>query len=161
MTNSSCPTPLTLMALLEPAARYSCVTATVDSRTYVWGGYTGPEDLQNLYFFDIVSGIWEFRPIAGQHPPGFYSCSFALVNNFLYIYGGKALLNEDTGALFCLDLYRFSWREVSPNIHRCNGPKKKTGSGMFIHEDKVYLFGGDCNGQFTNELHVFNLSKGI
>ena len=71
------------------------------------------------------------------------------------------MLNEDTGALFCLDLYGFSWREVSPNIHRRNGPKKKTGCGMFIHEDKVYLFGGDCNGQFTNELHVFNLSKGM
>ena len=149
------------MEFSEPTARYGCVSATIDSKTYLWGGKTTLRDtshLANLYILDTRKEKWQTRPIEGQHPPGFYYCATAQVGTSLYVYGGYDESGEDTGALYCLDLDIFAWKEISPHIE--NGPKKKMDCGMVVHNNKIFLFGGYSDDKFTNEIHVFDLPTG-
>ena len=155
------------MAFPEPTATWGCVSATINSRVYVWGGGTESEDtshLVNLYILDIRTEKWLFRPIAGQHPPGFGFCATAQDDNLLYVYGGVNDGGKETGSLYCLDLNLPSWKELSHHNSR-DGPQEKRGCGMVVHEDKIFLFGGNSDissaDKYTNELHVFNLTTGM
>ena len=156
-------TVIILSSMAEPPAVEGCVSATINSRVYVWGGRTVPGDtshLENLYILDSRTEKWLSRPIIGQHPPGYCYCAAAQDGNLLYVYGGLDEHNKRTGSFFCLDLDLLSWTELSPHIH--DGPKKKSGCGMVVREDKIFLFGGNAtDGGRTNELHMFNLSTGI
>ena len=140
-----------------------CVSATINSRVYVWGGFTVPGDtsyLENLYIIlDSRTEKWLSHPITGQHPPGYKSCAAAQDANLLHVYGGLDENGKCTGSLYCLDLDLISWTELSPHIH--DGPKKKHNCGMVIQEDKIFLFGGQPDIGYTSELHMFNLSTGI
>ena len=151
------------MAVAEPPPRHGCVSATINSRVYVWGGQTpsrGTSHLENLDILDSRTEKWLSRPITGQHPPGFWNCAAAQNANLLYVYGGLDEHGESTGSLYCLDLDLHSWTELSSHTH--DGPKKKHGCGMVVQEDKIFLFGGHIgDGGYLNELHMFNLSTGI
>ena len=148
--------------MAEPPAVKGCVSATINSRVYVWGGLTASRDtshLANLYILDSRTEKWLSRPITGQHPPGYCFCAAAQDGNLLYVYGGRDEHDKRTGSFFRLDLDLLSWTELSPHIH--DGPKKKTSCGMVVQEDKIFLFGGHADDGPTNELHMFNLSTGI
>ena len=151
------------MAFSEPPPAAGCVSATINSTVYVWGGKTESGDtshLANVYILDTSTEKWQSRPITGQQPLGFYNCAAAQVGNLLYVYGGWDEYERDTGSLYCLDLELFSWKELSPHIYNA-GPKAKSLCGMVFHEDKIFLFGGKSGDMRTNEMHVFNLSTGM
>ena len=156
--------PTTSMAFPEPTPREGCVSATINSRVYVWGGETASRDdtshLANLNILDSRAEKWLSRPITGQHPPGYKYCAAAQDANLLYVYGGLDEHDKVTGSFYCLDLDLLSWTELSPHIH--DGPKKKRSCGMVIQEDKIFLFGGSTGySGYTNELHMFNLTTGM
>ena len=144
--------------MAEPPAVSGCVSATINSRVYVWGGKTASGDtshLANLYILDSRTEKWLSRPINGPHPPGYTYCAAAQDGNLLYVYGGVDEHGKRTGSFFCLDLDLLSWTELH------DGPKKKSSCGMVVQEDKIFLFGGRTDDGYTNELHMFNLSTGI
>ena len=150
------------MAFPEPIPRLGCVSATINSRVYVWGGETTSSDtshLANLNILDSRTEKWLSRPITGQHPPGYKYCAAAQDANLLYVYGGSDEHDKNTGSLYCLDLDLLSWTELSPHIQ--GGPKKKWSCGMVLQEEKIILFGGNTDDGRTNELHMFNLSTGM
>ena len=69
------------MAFPEPTPRRGCVSATINSRVYVWGGETASRNdtshLANLNILDSCAEKWLSRPITGQHPPGYKYCAAA------------------------------------------------------------------------------------
>ena len=151
------------MAFVDLPARAGCVSATIASKVFIWGGeLAASEDtshLKNLYVIDTLRETWNSCPITGKHPPGYKYCSSTQSGNILYVYGGDDEHNDSTGSLFTLNLDLALWRELSPHVH--NGPRKKWRSGMVIHGDKIVMFGGLTKVfEFTNELHAFNLSTG-
>ena len=151
------------MAFVEPSGRDSCVSATIDSKVFVWGGeLTDDKDtshLKNIYILDNLKENWISKSTTGEHPRGYKSCCSAQSGNVLYVYGGYYENEEDTGSLFSLNLDILSWRELSPHVH--DGPSKKFGGGMVVQGDKIILFGGGSDEGRTNELHIFNLSTGM
>ena len=150
------------MAFPEPTPKQGCVSATINSRVYVWGGGTVSGDtshLANLYILDSRTEKWLSHPITRQHPHGYKYCAAAQDANLLYVYGGQHEHYEYTGSLYCLDLDLLSWTELSPHIQ--GGPKKKGNCGMVVQEDKIILFGGYTGTGYTDELHMFNLSTGM
>ena len=152
------------MAFVEPSGRKGFVSATVDSKVFVWGGgLTDDEDtshLKSLYILNSLKENWKSKSINGEHPRGYLYCCSAQSGNVLYVYGGWDANNEYTGSLFSLNLDILSWRELSPHVH--DGPSKKYGGGMVVQGDKIILFGGYTEDEReTNELHIFDLSTGM
>ena len=153
------------MAFVDLPARAGCVSATIDSKVFIWGGVLSAiEDtshLKNLYVLDTLRETWKSCPITGEHPLGYKYCSTTQSGNTLYVYGGSDEYNHKTGSLFSLelDLDLALWKELSPHVH--NGPRNKAGSGMVVYRDKIIIFRGYTEDEAdTNELHVFDLSTG-
>ena len=149
----------------EPSGRRDCISATLDSKVFVWGGDPDNDlelatDLKEVYILDTFREKWQSRCAVGDHPRGCIRPGSAQSGNVLYLYGGLDVDGNCTGSLFSLNLDLLSWRELSPHVH--NGPRKKYGSGMVIHGDKIVLYGGSSkeDGR-TNELHLFDLSTGM
>ena len=156
---------MSVKASVEPLAREGSISATIDSKVFIWGGELAvTEDtskdtshLKNLYILDALRETWTSRPFTGEHPQGFKYCSSTQSGNVLYVYGGFNKQNQTTGSLFSLNLDLALWRELSPHVP--HGPWKKSGSGMVVHGEKIIIFGGYTEDQqVTNELHVFDIS---
>ena len=152
------------MAFVEPSGRVGSVSATIDSKVFVWGGrLTDEQDtshLKNIYILDTLNEKWNFKSTTGEHPRGYKYCCSAQSGSVLYVYGGLDENVKHTGSLFSLNLDILSWRKLSPHVH--DGPSKKISGGMIVQEKKIILFGGYTeNGQPTNELNIFDLSTGM
>ena len=152
------------MAFVEPSGRVGCVSATIDSKVFVWGGeLTDDEDtshLKNIYILDTLNEKWTSKSINGEHPRGYKYCCSAQSGNVLYVYSGLDENDEYTGSLFSLNLDILSWRELSPHVY--DGPSEKQSGGMIVQEKKIVLFGGYTEDfKDTNELHIFDLSTGM
>ena len=152
------------MAFVEPSGRAGSVSATIDSKVFIWGGQLTDDDdishLKNLYILDTLKENWKSTSITGEHPRGCKYCCSAQSGNVLYVYGGLDGDDGFTGSLFSLNLDILSWRELSPHVH--DGPSKKYSGGMVVQGDKIILFGGYTEvGRYTNELHLFDISKGM
>ena len=164
MTNKDVAKEIYGMAFVEPLGRAGCVSATIDSKVFVWGGeLTDGEDtshLKNIYILDTLKENWKSKSINGEHPRGYQYCCSAQSGNVLYVYGGLDETNIRTGSLFSLNLDVLSRKELSHHVH--DGPSKKHGGGIFVQGDKIILFGGYTgDDDWTNELHIFNLSTGM
>ena len=154
------------MAFVEPSGRARCISATIDSKVFVWGGELNyiedTSHLKSLYIIDTLKENWKSKSINGEHPQGYEFCCSAQSGNVLYVYGG---LDGNggwlcSGSLFSLNLDILSWRELSPHVH--DGPSKKHSGGMIVRGDKIILFGGlTADRRLTNDLHIFNLSTGM
>ena len=128
--------------MAEPPAVKGCVSATINSRVYVWGGLTASRDtshLANLYILDSRTEKWLSRPITGQHPPGYCFCAAAQDGNLLYVYGGRDEHDKRTGSFFRLDLDLLSWTELLGECRALRGE----------HELHV-LFGYKKDHQYFN-----------
>ena len=151
------------MAFVEPSGRAGCVSATIDSKVFVWGGlltdHKDTSHLKNIYILKTLNEKWTSKSTTGEHPRGYKFCCSAQSGNVLHVYGGLDENNKYTGSLFSLNLDILSWRELSPHVH--DGPSKKFGGGIVVQGEKIILFGGDTDDESTNELHIFNLSTGM
>ena len=120
--------------------------------------YVPVADVEFLYELNVVTDKWKKHMLKGQHPPGVYWGACAVVGDCLYLYGGKDKEGELTGSLFELNLSTKLWRELShPGT---GGPKKKSSCGMVAYNSTLIIYGGSCYGDFTNELHAFDLKSG-
>ncbi|KIM45748.1 hypothetical protein M413DRAFT_442358 [Hebeloma cylindrosporum] len=88
-----------------------------------------------------------------------------LVGHHLYVFGGS----HKTCAIGCniflqLDLKTMKWRKLSGYLkpgtaadYSCPGPRRNASSWVDPNEERIYLFGGECDrtaGEMTGELHT-------
>ena len=150
--------------------------------------HSSPEKTQFLSVvevFDPQTLLWEQKPTTGTPPYGVYWNAYASIEKYMYTFGGycghgKCYHNS----VHQLDTALFQWREVMvANPGEC--PMKKWQCGMvgFTQGEDNYLcvFGGwgvlsashknmkyefvadrgNLGCVWSNELHFFNLTKGI
>ena len=79
----------------------------------LFGGYDGKNNLNTIYFFDILKESWSVKTSTGDIPRERNGHSASLLGDKMYIVGGWL----GTGALasdevFELDLINFEWKKV-------------------------------------------------
>ena len=73
-----------------PGARESHTLTTVGSRVFVFGGFDGSRVLNDLYAFDLQTGMWSQHVHTGVSPParaGHSATAFGVPANIL-VFGG-------------------------------------------------------------------------
>ena len=157
-------TPAARHTSYEPLPRAGHAAVAVDNKLHMWGGLTGSKEksqklAQKLEVFDISTELWEQKPTHGTPLPGLWDTAYTVVGSCLFVFGGY-----DGGCrhnrLFKLDLHTFRWEQVRVS-NPSSGPQKKTGCGMVSYGDNQLVVFAGCIGRvWTDELHVFDLSKG-
>ena len=82
---------------------------------------------------------WTHLNPGGSPPTWNVACACASAGHYLYTFGGSGLEGSYTGSLYQLDTATCVWTELAANK---DGPMKKNGCGMVVHEDNIVLFGG-------------------
>ena len=170
----------------EPLPRFCHISGRVSSKVVVQGGVTkdfSEKSKQHLSsvveIFDPYSESWEQRQVEGNAPsPGTYVATSASLHDDLFSFGG--IDGRDYfNTVRRLDTKTWCWSQVSAQ-NADGAPMPKYGCGMIVFRNSLVVFGGygvpqgptepqsfikntsftDGSG-WTNEFHIYNLSKGI
>ena len=146
---------------MQPQPRYGHAAIGVGKKLLVWGGRGGSTKMQSttVKSFDVSSKTWEeLQQLCGSALPNdLYGMAVANNGKSAYLFGGS------TGSAYFNTLYQINLmtlvcREMEPAT-LSNVPKKKSGSGMVYFKDKLVVYGGYTDLDWTDEMHVFDLRK--
>ena len=166
----------------EPSPRSDHLSAAVEGKFCVWGGFTNNWEerdrlISTFHSFDPLKETWTSKSCSGlrRGHHGIFNCASASAGRFIYMYGG------DDGVKWHSSLYRLNTRSGKWKELCGTGPMVKVDCSMVATFEKLVLFGGcgfssgppqpgakfvrsknipDGRG-WTNELHIFDLKKGI
>ena len=147
----------------EPSPRNAHVSALVDGKVYVWGGYARPaEDAATINCFQPLWESWSQSDCIGPTPSGLRYAACASAGHHLYVYGGCDKEGRYYSSLHQLDLRTNTWRMISSGRAQ-GGPKRKVSCGLTVYDSSsnLLLIGGqDEHGFTTDEIHTFDLKEG-
>lgn len=136
--------PLSSRSRLERSSH----TAFIDDGVlYVWGGYqvADGEDVvlpsDEIWLFDLYSGIWEQRELTGDIPPDLTGFCGSYLNGTLYVFAGcdgEGYTND----MFTVDLRSdcYVWKRLMNPNGKTPSPRNK--HSCWVHRDRLIYFGG-------------------
>jgi len=147
-----------------PSARYNHTLLYIESiqKFLLFGGYDGKEVKNDLWL--LTPGTWEWTPVSTSTWCGFKEYSFALLNERLYVFGGK----EKTGIIFMDVKDNFKWKrfsgtedELGPTFGyeehtKFGGIGCGAGVATVVGDTTIYIIGGKFLG---NAIWALETSK--
>ncbi|XP_055085585.1 kelch domain-containing protein 1-like isoform X2 [Periophthalmus magnuspinnatus] len=139
-----CGGPMSFRSRLERSSH----TAFIDDGVlYVWGGYqmANGEDAvlpsDEIWLFDLYSGLWEQRELTGDVPPDLNGFCGSYLNGTLYIFAGS------DGGGYTNDMFTVNLRSecyVWKRLTNINGktPSPRTKHSCWVYRDRLIYFGG-------------------
>ena len=171
----------------ESSPRFLHCAAQVGENCYLWGGHFSEKGLKgpalSLQIFHSINETWEAKTTTGNPPSGLLEGACTTASKSLYHFGGNDG-NQFYNSLHCLQSDTLQWRELRAAANR---PMPKSGCGIvtyreealsaaslivfagygkpvsptspgarFVPDDRFFGWRG-----WTNEMHLFNLTKGM
>ena len=120
------------------------------TKGYVFGGYNGTQFLNDLWEYNAATNSWmELNSLSGVGRSG---CAHFVMNDTVYIMGGKTAQNTVINEVWAYSFNSNSWTQKNSfpfeNLWRSTATSKN-GKGYLI-------FGRDENNYFHNELYEYD-----
>ncbi|KAF1838492.1 cell polarity protein-like protein [Decorospora gaudefroyi] len=149
----------------NPFPRYGAAinaTASKDGTIYLMGGLVGGATVKgDLWLTEMGNGSMACYPISttGDGPGPRVGHASLLVGNAFIVFGGDTKLadNDDLDdTLYLLNTSTKHWSRALPQGPR---PTGRYGHTLNILGSKIYIFGGQVEGFFFNDLVAFDLNS--
>lgn len=150
---------------VNPFPRYGAAinaTASKDGVIYIMGGLVGGSTVKgDLWLTEMGNGSMACYPISttGDGPGPRVGHASLLVGNAFIVFGGDTKLedNDDLDdTLYLLNTSTKHWSRALPQGPR---PTGRYGHTLNILGSKIYIFGGQVEGFFFNDLVAFDLNS--
>ncbi|KAI8067639.1 uncharacterized protein B0P05DRAFT_620692 [Gilbertella persicaria] len=137
-----------------PSARSGHVAVIHNHRLYIFGGINTQGLLNDIWYFDLMTHVWHPISAVGYIPTPRESCAAALVDDTIYIFGGRGI----HGTL-CGDLCAFRIKSQRWYMFQSMGipPSPRFGLTLTAIQKKIYVFGGESIGKADDSLSLFVL----
>lgn len=123
-----------------------------------FGGINASHLYNDIWYFDLVTRIWHQIAAVGYIPAPRESCAAALVDDTIYIFGGKGLNGCGLGDLCAYRIKSQRWY-MFQNMGA--PPSPRFGATLTVIQNKIYVFGGESvSGKTEDTSYVYILDCG-
>ncbi|KAI8091536.1 hypothetical protein BDF21DRAFT_376285 [Thamnidium elegans] len=123
-----------------PEARSGHISQFFENKLFIFGGTDGQRLFDDIWSFDLHTGLWTRIEAEGFNPAARESCASAMVDDVIYIIGGKG---ENGVELNDLCAYKIRHRRWFRFQNMGPSPSPRHGLTMTAVRDKLYVLGGD------------------
>ncbi|KAJ7107616.1 hypothetical protein C8R43DRAFT_1044594 [Mycena crocata] len=124
----------------RPAQRTGHATITFENRIIVFGGTDGQYHYNDTWSFDLTTRKWSELQCIGFIPSPREGHAAALVDDVIYIFGGRGVDGKDLSDLAAFKISNQRWymfQNMGPS------PTGRSGHAMAAVGTKVYVLGGE------------------
>lgn len=152
---------------IQPISRHQA--CTYGNSIYVFGGFDGKSQFNNLSVLDMDTGVWSTPIVRGHIPKPRSNHACAIVGDKLYMYGGNN--QHETGRyqvlddFYMLDISNLIWTRMNEDVSG-DIPEARSGHRFLVFGTNILLFGGgqwdDRTEQWLhkfNDIHIFDTEK--
>ncbi|KAK3693609.1 hypothetical protein B0T22DRAFT_421072 [Podospora appendiculata] len=148
----------------SPFPRYGAAVNSVSSKEgdiYVMGGLINSSTVKGDLWLIEAGGSMACYPLAttAEGPGPRVGHSSLLVGNAFIVYGGDTKIDETDVLDETLYLLNTSTRQWSRALPAGPRPAGRYGHSLNILGSKIYVFGGQVEGYFMNDLAAFDLNQ--
>ncbi|KAI0801041.1 galactose oxidase [Fomes fomentarius] len=147
---------------LKPSKRSGHVCVAHKNELLVFGGTDGRYHYNDTWGFDLATKSWSELPCTGYIPCPREGHAAALVDDIMYIFGGRGVDGANIGQLAA---FKISTRRWFMFQNMGLEPSPRSGHGMAAVGSKVYVLGGVCedgvggNKQGANFVHILETNN--
>ncbi|KAI0188032.1 kelch domain-containing protein [Xylaria flabelliformis] len=148
----------------SPFPRYGAAVNSVSSKegdVYIMGGLINSSTVKGDLWIIEAGGNLTCYPLAttGEAPGPRVGHAALLVGNAFIVYGGDTKIDENDILDETLYLLNTSTRQWSRALPAGPRPSGRYGHSLNIVGSKIYIFGGQVEGYFMNDLSAFDLNQ--
>ncbi|KAI1181133.1 hypothetical protein F4777DRAFT_573205 [Nemania sp. FL0916] len=148
----------------SPFPRYGAAVNSISSKEgdiYIMGGLINSSTVKgDLWIIEAGANLACYPLATGAEAPGpRVGHSSLLVGNAFIVYGGDTKIDETDVLDETLYLLNTSTRQWSRALPAGPRPSGRYGHSLNIVGSKIYIFGGQVEGYFMNDLSSFDLNQ--
>eukprot|EP00069_Balaena_mysticetus_P006036 bmy_18386T0 len=118
----------------------------------------GESNGNDVHVCNVKYKRWPLPSCLGKKPSHTYGQAMAIINGFLYVFGGT------TGYIYSTDLHKLDlstreWTQLKPNNLSCDLPEERYRHEIAHDGQRIYILGGGTSwtAYSLNKIHAYNL----
>ncbi|BEJ17140.1 hypothetical protein CspHIS471_0605410 [Cutaneotrichosporon sp. HIS471] len=145
-----------------PLARTGHTIVPYQNQLFLFGGTDGDYHYNDSWSFDIATGVWTELECIGYIPIPREGHAAAIVDDVVYVFGGRDVHGKDLGDLAAFRISNKRWymfQNMGP------APMAKSGHSLCAAHGKVFVIGGESNlapevpRDDPNLIHILDTGK--
>ncbi|WVQ65880.1 uncharacterized protein L199_004058 [Kwoniella botswanensis] len=133
-----------------------------NGKLYLFGGTDGNYHYNDTWSFDVATGAWSELSCIGYIPLPREGHAAAIVDDTIYVFGGRDVKGKDLGDLAAFKLSNQRWymfQNMGPV------PSARSGHAMVAAAGKIFVVGGEANQALTDVrddptvIHILDTGK--
>ncbi|KAI8992545.1 hypothetical protein BDB01DRAFT_738618 [Pilobolus umbonatus] len=123
-----------------PEPRSGHISALYENTMYIFGGSNGQTLFNDIWSYDLHTGLWTRLEINGYIPQPRESCASSMVGDIIYIVGGRGENGVELNDLSAFKISRNCWyrfQKMGPS------PSPRHALTMTAADERLFVIGGD------------------
>ncbi|CAB11288.1 Cell end marker Tea3 [Schizosaccharomyces pombe] len=141
----------------------SCLDAANEKFMYLHGGREKSGISNSLFKLDLDScTVYSHNRGEDNDSPARVGHSIVCSADTIYLFGGCDSETDSTFEVGDNSLYAYNFKSNQWNLVSTQSPlpSPRTGHSMLLVDSKLWIFGGECQGKYLNDIHLFD-TKGV